>query len=416
MNTIAARGSGIGCQVDGARTIGMRTALTTQQMKARPPMVFAPVFVLVLFLALVVTTQRALEETESLSISQITVVNPVAYQESHLDSASLAYTSSITFTPVSTIYLPLIQHALVSDFAPCVGAPSGKVSTPERSRALIAYSTNGLAFQRPANPNDSILIDRAGVPDGVVLPSGRILVYFVNGCRPTDPANTGTAVAVSDQHGAPGSWVFKHVRYLNVPDGYSPMPFDPNVVLLPDGNLRMFTSMFGMVNGSPEIQTHSFRSTDGGFTFTYEGLRYEGILDPENYRFSDTNWQIITGSLPTNPVGWAMSTDGGNTFQTLGMFPNPEGAPHEIAVTDEPDQYRVYVSTPTGIKSYHSAAAPWTTWTEEPGYRLQVDSTTGLESCEVAVPTVLKLGPGNYLMVYLTVIPGCGCSEDPICP
>jgi hypothetical protein len=310
------------------------------------------------------------------------------------------------------------SQGLTSDFMPCVGAPSGQVTTPEAGRALMAYSTNGLDFRRPANASDGILTDRVGVPDGVVLPSGRIMIYFVNGCRKTDLANTGTAVAVSDQHGAPGSWIFKYVKYLNLPDGYGPMPFDPNVVLLPDGNLRMFTTMVRLKpeGDQEQMTTHSFRSTDGGFTFTYEGLRYEGILDPENYRFSDTNWQIITGSLPTNPVGWAMSTDGGTTFRTLGMFPNPEGAPHEIAVTDEPDKYRVYVSTPSGITSYQSVTAPWTIWAPEPGYRLQVDTTTGLESCELSFPTVLKLGPGNYLMVYLTRIPGCGCGDDPICP
>ena len=321
-----------------------------------------------------------------------------------------------TSVPATEQSSPPTQEELVSDFTPCVGAASGKVSTPESGRALIAYSTNGIDFQRPANASDGILVDRAGVPDGVVLPSGRILVYYVNGCGKNDPANTGIAVAASDQQGAQGSWVLKHVRYLNVPNGYGPMPFDPNVVLLSDGNLRMFTTMFGCVNGSPEAQTHSFLSTDGGFTFAYEGLRYEGMLDPENYRFSDTNWQIITGSPGTRPIGWAMSTDGGNTFQALGAFPNLDGNPQEVAVSDEPDKYRVYVGTRTGIKSYQSVGAPWTTWAEEPGYRLQVDTTAGLESCEVSFPTVLKLGPVKYLMVYLSIIPGCACSEDPICP
>ncbi len=76
--------------------------------------------------------------------------------------------------------------------------------------------------------------------------------------------------------------------------------------------------------------------------------------------------------------------------------------PYASTATQKPGEYRAYLSTPDGIKSYYSAADPWTTWTEEPGYHLQVDSTTGPESCEVAVPTVLRLGPGNYLMVYLS--------------
>ena len=279
----------------------------------------------------------------------------------------------------------------------------------------MAYSTNGLDFQRPANSNDGILVDRAGVPDAVLLPNGRILVYFVDGCRPPEETGSTTAVAVSDKQGTPGSWVFKNVRFTNIPSGYGPYPYDPNVVLLPDGTLRIFaTDPRPAADGSMKQGAYSFHSTDGGFTYSFEGLRYDDIVDPENYRFSDSNWQIFTGG----PNGHALSTDGGNTFNTVGWFQSPEyqGVVHEIAATEKPGEYRAYVSTQTGIKSFYSASAPWTSWTEEPGYRLQVDSTTGLESCEFSFPTVLKLGPGNYLMVYLTVFPGCGCGEDSTCP
>jgi hypothetical protein len=323
---------------------------------------------------------------------------------------------SPTLPPPPTPAQPTAQ-SLVNDFTPCFGAPSGQTNTPARGRALMAHSTNGLDFRRPANPKDGILIDRAGVPDGVVLPGGRILVYFIDGCRPydgTQKERSAVAVAVSDRQGAPGSWIFKNVRFINVPttEGFGSTIVDPNVVLLPDGGLRLFATMFRPVAGSTRLGAYSFSSTDGGFTYSFEGMRYDDIADPENYRFGDSNWQIITGG----PRGYAMSADGGNTFNTLGSFPTPQGAVHEIAVTDKPGEYRTYASTPTGIKSFVSTASPWTKWTEEAGYRLQVDSTTGLESCEVAVPTVLRLGPGNYLMVYLTVIPGCGCQEDPICP
>jgi hypothetical protein len=277
----------------------------------------------------------------------------------------------------------------------------------------MAFSTNGLDFQRPTNLNDSILVDRAGVPDAVLLPSGRILVYFIDGCRRPEETGSTTAVAISDKQGTPGSWIFKNMRFTDIPSGYGAFPFDPNVVLLPDGTLRMFaTVMHPAADGSMKGGAYSFHSTDGGFTYPFEGLRYDDISDPENYRFSDSNWQIFTGG----PIGHALSTDGGNIFNTVGGSPAGMAVIHEIATTEKPGEYRAYVSTPQGIKSFYSASVPWTTWTEEPGYRLQMDSTTGLESCEVAVPTVLKLGPGNYLMIYLTVFPGCGCSEDPICP
>jgi hypothetical protein len=280
----------------------------------------------------------------------------------------------------------------------------------------MAYSTNGIDFRRPTNAKDGILIDRAGVPDAVVLPSGRILVYFIDGCRQPDSTKrerTGITLAVSDKLGALGSWVYKDVRFLNIPSEFGPGLADPNVVLLPNGNLRLFVLAFHPgKDGSMKGDIFSFVSVDGGFTFSYEGLRYEDLADPENYRFSDSNWQIISGG----PRGHALSTDGGNTFQTLGPFTDSQGAVHEIAVTDRPGEYRSYLSSSNGIRSYLSSSAPWTKWVEESGYRLQLDRTTGFESCEVAVPTVLKLGPGNYLMVYLTVIPGCGCAEDPICP
>jgi hypothetical protein len=321
--------------------------------------------------------------------------------------------------PVLTLPPPPIPTpGLTSDFTPCVGAPSGATITPAAGRALMAYSTNGFDFQRPANPSDGILIDRAGVTDGVVLPDGRLLVYFVNGCEAPNGTQNNmnvVVVAVSDQQGIPGSWVFKDVQFTGIPasEGFSPGIVDPNVVLLPDGSLRLFVTMFRPGSGTTSNAAYSFHSADGGFTFSFEGFRYDGTLDPENYRFSDSDWQIITGG----PEGHALSTDGGNTFNSLGMFPIPPGggAVHEIAVTDKPGEYRAYASTPDGIKSFLATSAPWTTWTEEAGYRLQVSTTTGLESCNVSFPTVLKLGPGNYLMIYLSVIPGCGCSDDPTC-
>lgn len=306
---------------------------------------------------------------------------------------------------------------LVNDFTPCAGPPSGQVTTPQRSRALLAYSTNGLDFIRPAKSHDGLVIERAGVPDAVVLPGGRILIYYIDGCREPDTSQkerTGITVAISDRMGEPGSWVLKDVRFLNIPQEFGPGLADPNVVLLPDGKLRLFVSGFrpgpgGLISNG----AYSFISTDGGFTFTFEGLRYNDILDPENYRFNDTIWQIFTGG----PKGHAISIDGGNTFQSLGFFKPPpfNGVVHEIAVTEKPGEFRAYVSDTMGIKSFISVMPPWTTWTEEPGYRLRLDSTTGLESCEVAVPSVLKLGPANYLMIYLTVFPGCGCEEDPYC-
>jgi hypothetical protein len=316
-----------------------------------------------------------------------------------------------TPTPTS----PPPAQALTGDFTPCWGRPSGEATTPRRGRALMAYSSDGINFHRPQNPNDGILVDGAGVPDAVVLPNGRILVYYVPGCRDyngtRDYNDVKIAVAVSDRQGVTGSWIFKDVQFTGIPEseGLTGVSVDPNVVLLPDGNLRLFVTMWKRVNGAEQNGAYSFSSKDGGFTYSYEGFRYGDILDPENYRFSDSNWQIITGG----PQGYAISTDGGNVFTSRGQFsPVFENVVHDIAVTEKPGEYRAYAITPTGLKSYLSTSAPWTTWTEEPGYRLQLDPATGLESCNLSFPTVVKIGPGNYLMVYLAIFPGCGCNND----
>ena len=244
-----------------------------------------------------------------------------------------------------TLNPPPPTQGLVSDFTPCSGPPSGQTTTPGAGLALIAYSTNGLDFHRPANPKDGILVNRAGVTDAVLLPGGRILVYFVDGCRPydgTQPERSAVAVTVSDQQGAPGSWVYKNVRFVNVPtnQGFGFSIVDPNVVLMPDGSLRMFATMFRPGNGSTANGAYSFTSTDGGFTFVFEGLRYDDILDPENYRFSDTNWQIITGG----PKGHALSTDGGNTFHgsVMGNYAGDSTGPHT-------QSFSVWCPTGTGL-------------------------------------------------------------------
>ena len=299
---------------------------------------------------------------------------------------------------------------LTDDFTPCWGAPQGPAITPAIGRALIATSSNGMDFQRPADPELALVVDRIGVPDAVVLPNGRILLYFVAGCKYYDGAEHQTdeiAVAVSDDNAS--SWVFRNVEFTGVPGNLS-RAVDPNVVLLPGGELSLFGTMWVDHESRPRI--YSFLSTDGGFTYAFNGLRYDpagspdGVLDPENYRFSDTSWQILTGG----DCGHALSTDGGNTFTCLGRFPD-SAVVHDVSVTDSPGSYRAYTPGVGGlaIKSYQSETAPWTTWTQEPGERLTLDTSSTTESCEVVFPTVIKTVNLGYLMFYQTTIPGCSC-------
>jgi hypothetical protein len=228
------------------------------------------------------------------------------------------------------------------------------------------------------------------------------------------------AVAVSDARGTPGSWVFKDVSFDNAAYGLG-VPVDPNVVLWrPEQNLvRMFVSQF---SGADTGATHSYTSTDG-FTFHYEGARYApgppiGMIDPENFRFDDKHWYILSGG----PHGVATSSDDGMTFTKQGFFHNLvtnvsgyTGTPHDITVTDTPGMYRTFTSilrpgtNMSGIDSLRSAAIPWMSWQWEGPV---LDVVPGFESCEVRFPTVVRLAADDWAMFYGTIIPNCACAES----
>lgn len=167
------------------------------------------------------------------------------------------------------------QNPLINDFEPCHGHPSGQAMTPSMHRALIAWSYNGLDFQRPDDRQKGLLMDQMSVPDAVVLPSGRILLYLVTGCRIVDGVQQGSneiGVVVSDQGGEPGSWYFKNVNFIGLPEMYGTNPLDPNAVVLPDGNISLFTTVFWKIGESQKSAIAAFLSTDGGFTFTYRSI------------------------------------------------------------------------------------------------------------------------------------------------
>jgi hypothetical protein len=321
---------------------------------------------------------------------------------------------------------------LQGDWVPC-GPPGGAaegpgedVIQPSRSRVLIARSRDGLHFERPSTDAGRLLLDQADIPDAVVLPSGRVLVYFMAGCRDYTPfggartMSDNIAVAVSDGGGAAGSWVFKDVSFDNESHGLE-RPFDPNIVLWkPDQNLlRMFVSQAA---AGPSIATYSYTSTDG-FTFTYEGKRYDpgppdGIIDPETFRFDDTHWYIFSGG----PNGFATSSDDGATFTRQGYFSDLVtnfagygGVPHDVAVTDIAGTYRAFASVfrpslmMSGIDSLRSTASPWTSWEWEGPV---LDVVAGTEACDLTFPTVVRLADDDWLMFYRTTIPNCECGFD----
>jgi hypothetical protein len=186
---------------------------------------------------------------------------------------------------------------LISDFQPAVGRSTSANGFPPY-RLLLANSPDGINWNR----TNIVLGDRSSVADGLVLPSGRILIYYVTGAKIINSVEQNAndiVMAVSDNNGS--AWIYKDVIFNNIPIGAT-KPVDPNVVLLADGSIRMFVTIDPDQSGTEKPQTYSAISTDGGFTYTIEGKRFSvtntEILDPENFRFSDSDWRLWSGGIP----------------------------------------------------------------------------------------------------------------------
>jgi len=279
---------------------------------------------------------------------------------------------------------------------------------------LLAESTDGLNW----NKSNIVLADRSSVADGLVLPSGRILVYYVTGCIEVggeEQMANHIKVAISDNNGI--SWTYKNVEFENIPSGGT-LPVDPNVVLLENNDIFMLATIDPDQSGTQKPCSYSAISTDGGFTFTLSdspvySVTDTDVLDPENYRFADGNWRLWAGGIPgQNMTGF--SDNEALSFEDEGLFCSATNTDNplecyvaaDVMLFDE-STFKMYAfgTSPNGqiIRSLTSANGD--AWTLDPDIVLSVESEGGVEESDVWAPTVVRTINNNYLMVYETRIP-----------
>ncbi len=321
---------------------------------------------------------------------------------------------SLSFFLMTSQGITITAQTLSSDFMPCVCAGTGGIGN---NRLLIATSTNAMNWTK----TNIVLSDQASVADAVVLPNGRVMVYFMAGCQviggSTQSINN-IKVAVSLNNGA--TWAYKNVLFTGLPIG-ADIPVDPNMALLPDGSVNMLAIM----SVSGDVQVHTFRSTDGGFTFQYEGQAFsvagQTMFDPENFRFANDNWQLYSGNLTLSTTQKGISTNGTPLFTNLGTFCSAVSniPPDCFVVADIVEigggVYKMYAFGNAGVTgdaivSLHSNNAG-ASWSLETGLRLQFTPPSTVESVRVATPTVVRTSGGPFLMVYETFIPTTACSS-----
>lgn len=302
---------------------------------------------------------------------------------------------------------------LISDFQPAIGRSTSPGGFPPY-RLLIAHSTDGITWTR----TNKVLADRSSVADGLVLPNGRILIYFVAGAKVINGVEHNAndiVVAVSDNGGA--TWTYKDVRFDNIPIGAT-KPVDPNVVLLDNGDISMLCTIDPDMEGSQKPQTYSALSTDGGFVFSLQSSVFSisdtEILDPENFKFSDTDWRLFTGGIPGKNI-YALSTNNGSSFTSQGEFclgaSDRSGDCYIVSdiLKIDTTNYRIYVFGPMlpdlneGICIFESSDA--NDWTIDEDSKFKANTTLGVESEKVWAPSVVKISDDKFIMIYETQIP-----------
>lgn len=261
---------------------------------------------------------------------------------------------------------------------------------PLQDRLLIAASRDGLDWQRL----NLVLNDSAAVPDAIVTRDGLVYAYFQGLWT---HFIDGIMLGISAD-GITG-WTFSEVRIPGT-EGWRGRPCDPDISFRNDTFRLYFT---GDPTGDMTPETYSAVSADG-MNFTLEpGIRFgvtgEMVLDPSTLWTGDT-LQYFAGGAPQGRNWHTRSVDG------LNFTREPDFQLEQLMMAnglEAPGGYRWYgfSNNPTlrGIRSLFSANGD--SWWVEPGYRLQIDTTTGLESLFVADPAVV-LKDSIYLMYYTT--------------
>jgi len=276
-------------------------------------------------------------------------------------------------------------------------ALSSSVADPKENRLLIAISEDGLSWTRL----NEAFYDSADVPDAVFVPGKRVYLYFQNF---NQPDMNRIYVGVSSD-GLTG-WIFGST-VISGTEYWPGQPCDPDIIVRGDTFRLYFT---GDPYGDGQPETYSATSFDGMNFFIDSGVRFQvpgsPVMDP-SLLWTGSTCRYFAGGAPPGENFSAHSTNGIDFTQDPNFFMDSLMMANGLSV---PGGYRFYgFKQQGGIKSIFSADG--VNWSLDPGYRLVLDTTNGLESEFVKDPAVVRLSSG-YIMYYVTKIPPSGVSEQ----
>ena len=271
---------------------------------------------------------------------------------------------------------------------------------PGPRRIMLATSVDGVTYSR----TNTVLSDQANTPNMLVLPNGRIIIYYT-AYKLDGGVMDGIGAAVSDDLGA--TWEYYKVELTGFPDDHAPIG-DPDVIREDDGTYRMFVTN-GTEDGS-EIQIVSTTSTDG-FSFEKEGIALDlnstNYKDSLTYKLNDGYVMFVLASNGTM-MNRAVSSDG-QTFVSEGDWSfTQEGTPYVLSnwFDDGSGTLRIFAFGPpnqSDIRSFTTVDGK--TLTADPNVFLLFNSEEPTEKSWVKDAAVGKLPDGTHLMAYVTEIP-----------
>ncbi|MHA1650900.1 MAG: hypothetical protein ACTSYB_11960 [Candidatus Helarchaeota archaeon] len=245
-----------------------------------------------------------------------------------------------------------------------------EIIEPYYHKIYSATSTDGLNWV----VNTTLLFDHASVP-GAVYYNNKIYLYFVNA-----ECGEKLSVAISDDNGS--SFIVYDVK---ITGSNSPRPVDPNPIL--DGGQIRLTYVGNL--GDPPQKIVTALSSDG-INFIEEAVIFtgEGIVDPDLFKYGATEWILFCGS-PGNHLIKANSSSAAGTFVEDTSFNFTAAVPSTHFINGKYYTYHIGSGPGICVAEYNSSGLTV----------IGTDIIKGFSGI-VADPTVVILGPGDYIMYF----------------
>lgn len=278
--------------------------------------------------------------------------------------------------------LAAVSLAILTGAIGARGLQAPPTAGPYTHQVLSASSPDGLSWTH----DGVVLLEHASVPCAIVMPDGRLRIYYVDASQMPETVNCAES--------ADGGSTFEPLG-LSIAGLTSEKAVDPSIVRLSNSRYRLF--YYG-ANGDPGAAgTHNVRSaiSDDGVHFKETGtaLAYPGLVDPDVFKVGDT-WLMFVFSLTDHTTVVAESRNGRKFKKVRPLGLDGFGTTAPVLLDD--GRFRLYAfdqRTQRTIVSFVSEDG--LQWTQEAGVRL--DAPAGKE---ITDPQVVRLPDGSWKMVF----------------